>query len=84
MDEAHFPGSREVRRIKAFDLQFLQCGIYGHGEGGEDALVRLETPVGRGRNQRTEAAMIGAISNWPILMPKNLTTQIKVFGHAVC
>ena len=48
------------------------------------ALVRLETPVGRGRNQSDRGCMIGAISNWPISRSKNLAAQIKVFGHAVC
>jgi len=33
---------------------------------------------------KDRGCMIGAISNWPISMSKNLTAQIKVFGHAVC
>jgi len=45
------------------------------------ALVRLETPFGRGRKPKDRGCMIGVISNWPISIS---TAQIKVCGRAVC
>src|SRR4029077_3176045 len=38
----------------------------------------------QGPEPKDRGCMIGAISNWPIWKSKNQTTQIRVFGHAVC
>ena len=68
-------------------VQFLgQAAIslwHRRGHRLDAAFVRLETPVGRGRNQRTEAARLVLSRACRSRMPGSLTAQITVCGHEV-
>ena len=57
--------------------------------GGSAAKIAQTLPksawrrLSAGEGTKARACMIGVISNWPILRPKNSTAHIKVYGRAV-